>query len=86
MPMPNATVATMTSASSSRNASWLPAALVVGQAGVVRQRAHAALAQPRGERVDLAPRRAVDDARLAAVPREDVEQLPLQVRIARSTR
>ena len=37
-------------------------------------------AQPRGERIDFAPRRAVDDAGLAAVPLENVEQLLLQRR------
>ena len=40
--------------------------------GVVRQRAHAGVRQPGGERIDFPARRAVDDARLAAMPRQDV--------------
>ena len=58
----------------------IPAALVVGKPGVVRPGADAGLGQPRRQRIDLTPRRAVDDARLAAVTREDVEQLALQIR------
>jgi hypothetical protein len=54
--------------------------LVVGEARVVRHRTNTALAQPVGQRVDLAPRLTVDDARFAAMPRQDVLQLPLQIR------
>ena len=50
-------------------------ALVVGQAGVVGERPHAPLGQPRGELLDLAPRRAVDDAAVARVARDDLEHL-----------
>ena len=53
----------------------MAAAHVVGQAGVVRHRAMALLLQPLGQRLDLAARRAVDDARLPVVAREDVGQL-----------
>ena len=67
---------------SSRNCSWLAAAHVVGQAGVIRHRAVPLALQPFGERLDLAARRAVDDARLAVVPREDVDQLRVQVAAA----
>ena len=55
-------------------------ALLVREPGVVRQRRGADLGEPRGERIDLPPRRAVDDARLAAVAFEHVEELPLQHR------
>ena len=44
----------------------IPAALVVGEAGMVGPGANAGLGQPRRQRVDLAARRAVDDAGLAA--------------------
>ena len=58
----------------------VPVPLGVVEPGVIRQRAHAGRRQPLGERVDLAARRAVDDARLAAMAREDVLQLLLQAR------
>ena len=45
---------------------------------MIRPRAHAGFGQPRRQRVDFPPRRAVDDAGLAAAPGQDVEDLPLQ--------
>ena len=55
----------------------MPAPHVIRQACVIRQRGVALLLEPRGKRFDLTPRRAVDDAGLAIVPRED----PLQLRV-----
>ena len=49
----------------------MPAAHVVGEAGVIRHARVPLSAQPFGQRLDLAARRAVDDARLAVVARED---------------
>ena len=67
----------------SRNASWLrlPLRRPTGRRDTARARTPVST-QPRGQRVHLAPRRAVDDARLAAMPREHVVQLPLQRRRA----
>ncbi len=47
---------------------------------MIRTGAHPGLDEPCRQRVDLAARQAVDDARLAAAPAQDVEDLPLQVR------
>ena len=54
------------------------AALGVGEAGVVGLGANAGLDQPRCQRIDFAPRGAVDDARLAAAAGHHVQNLPLQ--------
>src|SRR6185503_1462182 len=54
------------------------AALRVGKAGMVRQRRNTDAAQPRRQRVDLAPRRAVDDPRLPAPAVENLQQLTLE--------
>ena len=54
------------------------AALAVRESRVVRERRHTDAGQPRRKRIDLAARRAVDDARLAAMAREDLLELPLQ--------
>ena len=52
--------------------------LVVRQPGVIRRaRASRSPASHGGERVDVPARRAVDDARLAAMPLENVEDLRL---------
>ena len=82
MPMPKATVATMRSTRSLRNASWCAARSVVRQPGVIGQRRLARVREPRRQRVDLVPRRAVDDARLALVPLDHVEELLLERRRA----
>ena len=47
---------------------------------MIRPRAHAGFGQPRRQRIDFPPRRAVDDAGLPAAPGHDVEDLPLQAR------
>ena len=57
----------------------VPAALVVGQAGVIGARPHSRFDQPGRERVDLPARRAVDDPGLAAMAAEDVGQLALEL-------
>ena len=54
------------------------AALAVGEAGVIGLGANAGLDQPRCQRIDFAPRGAVDDARLAAAAGHHIENLPLQ--------
>ena len=46
---------------------------------MIRPGADAGLAQPGRERIDLAPRGAIDDARVAAVAGEHVVELPLQI-------
>jgi hypothetical protein len=56
----------------------IPAALRVGQSGMVGKRADSRLDQPVSQRVDLAPGRAIDDAGIAAMTGQDIEQLPLQ--------
>ena len=65
MPMPNATVATTTSDVFVEERVLIAMAIVVVQAGVIRHGAHAGLGEPRRQRVDFAPRLAVDDAGLA---------------------
>ena len=55
-------------------------ALLIREPGVVGQGRGAGLGEPRRQRIDLLSRRAVDDARFAAVSLEDVEELPLQRR------
>ena len=55
------------------------APLLVWKTRVIWQRAHTVTLEPRRERVHFAARRAVDDARLAAMARQDVEQLLLQI-------
>src|SRR5205807_747343 len=57
----------------------MPASHLVVEAGMVRRRAQAGLDEPRRERLHLAARRAVDDARFAVMAREDVGQLAMQV-------
>src|SRR5205823_205537 len=54
------------------------AALDVRKAGVIWKRRDAGAGQPCRKRLDLAARRAVDDARLAAMARDDLLQLALQ--------
>ena len=54
------------------------AALGVGEAGVIGLGANAGLDQPRRQRVDFAPRGAVDDARLAAATGHHIQNLALQ--------
>ena len=49
---------------------------------MIRQRLVTFAAQPLGQRLDLAPRPAVDDARLAVVPRENRLELLVQVAAA----
>src|SRR5207302_10349653 len=56
----------------------ITAAVAVGQAGMIRRRRQARAGQPCAERVDLAARDAVDDARLTAVARDNLLELPLQ--------
>ncbi len=53
-------------------------AILVGEAGVIRHGAHARGRQPLGERVNLAARRAIDDAGVAALAGEHVLQLLLE--------
>jgi hypothetical protein len=48
---------------------------LVGEPGVVGQRAHAVFAEPGGERVHRAAREAVDDAALAGVVAHDAEDV-----------
>ena len=55
-------------------------AVLVGEAGVVRRRAHARLDEPGRERVHLTARQTVDDAGLPAMTREDVLDLALEIR------
>ena len=57
----------------------MAAAHIVRQARVVRHGGMTFALQPFGKRLDLAARRAVDDAGFVLVPREDVEQLLVQV-------
>ncbi len=56
----------------------IAAALAVAEAGMVRPRAHARFGQPRRQRIDFLPGRAIDDAGLALAPGHHVEDLPLQ--------
>ena len=56
----------------------MPAADLAGQAGMIGRGGVPLLRQPRGERLDLAARSTVDDARFAVVPREYLQQLPVQ--------
>ena len=52
--------------------------LLVGEARVVRQGRVSALGEPLGERIDFLARGAVDDAGLARVTRQDLQELLLQ--------
>ena len=58
------------------------AADFVRQAGVIRHRAVPLARQPLGQRFDLLPRRAVDDARLPVVPIENRDQLRVEMAAA----
>ena len=58
----------------------MPVPLVVGQARVIRHRAQALVLEPRRQHVHVLARRAVDDAGLAAVPGQHLENLLLQCR------
>ena len=78
--MPNATVATIKSISSFRNASWLRCRSSSGHARVIRPGAPAGVLQPLRQRIHFLARRAIDDAGLAAVPLEHVEDLRLHLR------
>ena len=86
MPMPNATVATITSACSSRKASWFRLRSPSLEAGVIGDGANARFRQPRGEGIDFAAGRAVDDAGLTPMTGEDVGELSLQIGARDSTR
>jgi hypothetical protein len=57
----------------------VPAAHLVGQSRMVRHRAMPFFMKPVGQRLDFAPRLAVQDAGFALVSRQDVCELPLQV-------
>ena len=65
--------------SSRRKRRWCRRARGRVQAGVVGQRAHAAFGQHRRRGIHLAPRQAVDDAAVAAMPVEEVQQLAAAV-------
>ncbi len=56
----------------------VPGALGLAEPRMVRKRGNAFGGQPRSQRIDLAPRRAVDDPGLLRVARQGIEQLPLQ--------
>src|SRR5262249_45203992 len=55
-------------------------AIFVGEPRVVRRGAHADLDEPGRDRVDLAARQTINDARLPAMAREDVLNLTLEIR------
>ena len=65
MPMPKATVATITTPSSCRKTSWLRERVCRLHAGVIGQRLDAVLAQELGQLLGLACASAIDDAALA---------------------
>ena len=67
-----------------RNASWLRCRSSSAMPGVIRPRAPAGVLQPLRQRVHFLARRAVDDAGLAAMPLEHVEDLLLQRASARA--
>ena len=50
-----------------------------GESGVIRQRIEALVAQPRGDRIDAAPRQAIHDAGFVATRRQELEQLCARV-------
>ena len=75
MPMPNATVATIDVDLFVQERILVAVPILVRQPRVVRTRAHAGVLQPLRQRVDFAARRAIDDAGLAAVALEHVEDL-----------
>ncbi len=72
--MPNATVATMTTPSSCKNTSWLRERVGGLHAGVIGQRLDAVAAQKFGQFLGLAPRGAIDDAALAAMLFDEIQQ------------
>src|SRR3990167_5658954 len=80
--MPNATVATTTSARSATNASWFarrsgaPPPLGVGEPRVIRDRAQPAPDERPAQLVDLGAADAVDDAGLPAMAVDHREHLP----------
>ncbi len=81
MPMPKATVATITTASSRRKRCWFLRRASGIHAGMIGQRLDLALAQPGGGLVDLLAGLAIDDAGLACmIPLDDGEQLALGIR------
>ena len=53
--------------------------LFVFETGMIADGSVALVAQPRGQIVDFAPRRAVDNARLALVPAKHLENLALEI-------
>ena len=56
----------------------MPVTVGIFETRVVRARTNAARGEPCGQRVDLAARRAIDDACLIPMTRDDVLQLPLE--------
>ena len=81
--MPKAIVATITMPSSRRKRRWLRGARRRIQAGVVGQGVDAAFGQRCRGGLDLAPRQAIDDAAVAAMAIEEIEQLAAAVVLVR---
>ena len=75
MPRPKATVATTTSDFVARERVLHAPPLVRRQAGVVGGGVHVVRAQPLGDLLRALARKAVDDARLARVPGEELREL-----------